>query len=100
VLHAAIRLLARHKLSQGLKLQRIAAKRFSGFVNTREPIVRIQLTAEEGRELRRYQSLLKYIYLIAHVDMHNYLEIIGAIPSGDGWEDNLLRHIEKAEAKK
>ena len=28
--------------------------------------------------------------------MHNYLEIIAAIPPGNGWEDNLLRHIEKA----
>ena len=76
--------------------KRAAASATRTFVNTREPIVRMQLTAEQGHELRRYQSLSGYSYLIARVDMHNYLEIIAAIPPGDGWEDNLLRHIEKS----
>lgn len=66
------------------------------FMSGLEPVVKVQLTAPEGRQLRKYQSAQGYHYLIADIDMHNNMEILCAIPPGNGWEDNLMKHIEQA----
>lgn len=66
------------------------------FMSGLKPVVKVQLTAPEGRRLRQYQSAQGYHYLIAEIDMHNNMEILCAIPPGNGWEDNLMKHLEQA----
>jgi len=83
-----------------LPLQRYAADSATrAFVSGLKPVAAYMLTKEEGYKLNRYQSAEGYCYLITRIDMHGYMEILSPIPPGAGWEDQLLKHIQKAAAQ-
>ncbi len=63
------------------------------FVSGLGSMRQMQLTEPEGTALRAHQSQSGYCYLIAHVDMHNHLEIVAPIPLTDVWEQGVIKHI-------
>ena len=80
-----------------LPLQKSAAVSATlAFISGVTPVAAMQLDSKQANQLARFQSAEGYCYLITRIDMHGYMEILSPIPPGAGWEEQLLKHIQKS----